>query len=130
MNFAYIILIHKYKISTTYNDSIVYHFDTHLLMPYIVKEKRIHMSNRLSVIDATNGKPIKSNVQITRYRASLDTYSDVKKEMAKIYRETRTGLLESTEATKLTWMLQAIQKVIESTDMESRLKVLEDERVD
>ena len=55
---------------------------------------------------------------------------NVKKEMAKIYRETRTGLLESTEATKLTWMLQAIQKVIESTDMESRLKVLEDEHVD
>ena len=87
-------------------------------------------NNFLIDIDGKTGQPVKSNTRITRYRASLDTYSDVKKEMAKIYRETRTGLLESTEATKLTWMLQAIQKVIESTDMESRLKVLEDEHVD
>jgi hypothetical protein len=33
--------------------------------------------------------------------------------MAKLYREARSGAVDVQDATKLTWMLQAVSKVIE-----------------
>ena len=61
----------------------------------------------------------------TRYRAKLDSISDVKREMAKCYREARSGLLDVQDATKLTWCLQAVAKVIEGSDLEKRIEILE-----
>ena len=60
-----------------------------------------------------------------RYRAKLDTMQDVKREMAKVYREARSGLVDVQDATKLTWCLQAVGKVIESSDLEKRIEALE-----
>ena len=81
-------------------------------------------SNLLSVIDGNTGKPVK-RIADSRCRAKLNTASEIRHEMAKIYRETRSGLLDSAEASKLTWMLASIQKVIESSDMEARMSRLE-----
>ena len=53
-----------------------------------------------------------------RYRCKLDTMADVKAEMAKVYREARSGVVDVQDATKLTWMLQAVGKVIESEEPE------------
>lgn len=61
-----------------------------------------------------------------RYRAKLDSMQDVKREMAKIYRETRSGLIQAVDGTKLVWMLQAVGKVIETSDLELRIKKLEE----
>jgi hypothetical protein len=63
-----------------------------------------------------------------RYRAKLDTLQDVRREMAKLYRESRSGLLLVQDATKLTWCLQAIGKVIEGSDLEKRIEVLEEKQ--
>ena len=60
-----------------------------------------------------------------RYRCKLDTVQDVKREMAKVYREARSGMVDAQDATKLTWCLQAIGKVIESSDLEKRIEALE-----
>ncbi len=60
-----------------------------------------------------------------RYRCPLDTMSDVKREMAKIYREARSGMVDVQDATKLTWCLQAVAKVIETSDLEKRIEALE-----
>ena len=60
-----------------------------------------------------------------RYRCKLDTLGNVKQEMAKVYREARSGLLDVQDATKLTWMLQAVGKVIEGNDLEIRMTALE-----
>jgi len=60
-----------------------------------------------------------------RYRAKLDTLQDVKHEMAKLYREARSGIVYTQDATKLMWCLQAIGKVIESSDLEKRIEALE-----
>lgn len=60
-----------------------------------------------------------------RYRAKLDTLADVKREMAKVYREARSGLVDVQDATKLTWCLQAVGKVIEGSDLEKRIEALE-----
>jgi hypothetical protein len=61
----------------------------------------------------------------TRYRAKLDTMQDVKREMAKVYREARSGVVEVQDGTKLVWMLQAVGKVIETSDLEKRIELLE-----
>ena len=82
------------------------------------------LKSNLTVIDGFTGKPVKRIVD-KRCRAKLDTAQDVRREMAKIYRETRSGLLDSAESTKLTWILASIQKVIESSDMEARMSRLE-----
>ncbi|MCK9622251.1 MAG: hypothetical protein M0R47_17145 [Methylobacter sp.] len=63
-----------------------------------------------------------------RYRAKLDTMQDVKREMAKVYREARSGMVDVQDATKLTWMLQAVSKVIEGSDLEKRIEVLENQK--
>ncbi len=63
-----------------------------------------------------------------RYRAKLDTMQDVKREMAKVYREARSGIVDVQDATKLTWMLQAVGKVIESSDLEKRIEALESKK--
>ena len=60
-----------------------------------------------------------------RYRCQLDTVQDVKREMAKLYREARSDLVPVQDATKLTWMLGELRKTIELSDFEQRLEALE-----
>lgn len=60
-----------------------------------------------------------------RYRAKLDTLQDVKREMAKVYRESRSEIIDAQTGTKQIWMLQAIGKVISDSDLEKRIEVLE-----
>jgi hypothetical protein len=60
-----------------------------------------------------------------RYRCQLDTANDVKKELAKLYREARSGLVATSDATKLGWLLGEIRKTIETSDIESRIEQLE-----
>ena len=85
------------------------------------------MSNKYPVeIDGATGEidtlpPSKDK----RYRCKLDTMADIKSEMAKVYREARTGLVDVQDATKLTWCLQAVAKVIETSDLEKRIEILE-----
>lgn len=60
-----------------------------------------------------------------RYKCKLDSLQDVRREMAKVYREARSGVVDVQDATKLTWMLQAVGKVIEDSDLEKRIEALE-----
>ena len=63
-----------------------------------------------------------------RYRCKLDTMADVKAEMAKVYRESRSEVLDPVTGTKLIWMLQSVAKVIEGSDLEKRIELLEAEK--
>lgn len=60
-----------------------------------------------------------------RYRCKLDTMQDVRREMAKVYREARSELIDPATASKLVWCLQAVGKVIEGSDLEKRIEALE-----
>jgi hypothetical protein len=85
------------------------------------------MSNRYPVeIDGATGEveslpPQKGQ----RYRCKLDTLQDVRREMAKVYRESRSEVVEVVVGTKLVWMLQAVGKAIETSDLEKRIEILE-----
>ena len=48
-----------------------------------------------------------------RYRSKLETVQDVRRELAKLYRETRSGLIDPSDATKLGWLLGEVRKTIE-----------------
>ena len=84
---------------------------------------------KLTVIDSFTGMPINPVKRIAdaRCRAKLDTAVDIRKEMSKLYRETRSGLLDIQDSTKLVWILASIAKVIESAELEARMKALEDD---
>lgn len=84
------------------------------------------MANKQPVIiDNDTGVVESLPPKVVRYRCKLDTLQDVKKEMAKLYRESRSGVVEIVDGTKLVWMLQAVAKVIEGSDLEKRIEILE-----
>jgi hypothetical protein len=60
-----------------------------------------------------------------RYRCKLDTADDVRRELAKLYRETRSGLIEPADSTKMGWLLGEVRKAIETGQIEKRLEILE-----
>jgi hypothetical protein len=47
-----------------------------------------------------------------RYRASLATVRDVRRELTKVYRESRSGRLDAATACKLGVLLQSIYRLI------------------
>ena len=84
------------------------------------------MANKHPVeIDGKTGELSNLPPKVARYRAKLDTLQDVKREMSRVYRESRTGLVDVQDGTKLVWMLQAVAKVIEGSDLEKRIEILE-----
>ena len=61
-------------------------------------------------------------------RIDLKTIDDVRLEMAKVYREMRTRVIESQEGTKLVYVLSQIGKLIELHDIEQRIAALEEKQ--
>ena len=58
-------------------------------------------------------------------RINLSTSEDIRREMAKVYRETRCNKIMPTNGTKLVYMLINILKAYEASEMEQRLVDLE-----
>ena len=59
----------------------------------------------------------------------LKTIDDVRLEMSKIYRDMKYKRIETSDGTKLVYVLSQIGKMIELHDIERRLIVLENRRV-
>lgn len=58
-------------------------------------------------------------------RINLATSEDIRREMAKVYRETRCNRILPSNGTKLVYMLINILKAYEVTEIEKRLTDLE-----
>ena len=58
-------------------------------------------------------------------RINLATSEDIRREMAKVYRETRCNKIMPSNGTKLVYMLVNILKAYEVTEIEKRLTDLE-----
>lgn len=61
----------------------------------------------------------------TTPRINLSTSEDIRREMAKVYRETRFNKILPSNGTKLVYMLVNILKAYEVTEIEKRLADLE-----
>ncbi|MGY6120457.1 hypothetical protein ACW9YQ_27865 (plasmid) [Paraburkholderia strydomiana] len=66
-----------------------------------------------------------AKTKVTR-RIKLKTVSDVKAEMARVYRAAVKGEIAPEAATKLTYILQTHAKLIEVSDIEKRVAELEE----
>ena len=60
-----------------------------------------------------------------RRKPQLTSLEGVRTEMARIYREAESGRRDTAEASKLVYILGQIGKVLELTEIETRLKLLE-----
>lgn len=60
-----------------------------------------------------------------RVRAKLNTVVDVRKQMATIFRECRSGVLDVSDGSRLVNMLSLIGRIISESDLEKRLVKLE-----
>jgi predicted nucleic acid-binding protein len=58
-------------------------------------------------------------------RINLATSEDIRREMAKVYRETRCNKILPSNGTKLVFMLMSILKAYEVSEIEKRLTDLE-----
>jgi hypothetical protein len=56
----------------------------------------------------------------------LATTEDCRREMARVYRDARQGRADTTDASRLVYMLGSIAKLIETGQLEQRLNVLEE----
>ena len=56
----------------------------------------------------------------------LATIDDVRREMAKVYREARTGMTDTANSSRLVYILTSIAKMIEIGQLEQRLTALEE----
>ena len=65
------------------------------------------------------------NFDDTTPRINLSTSDDIRREMARVYRETRLNKILPNNGTKLVYMLINILKAYEVTEMEKRLVQLE-----
>jgi hypothetical protein len=60
-----------------------------------------------------------------RLRLKLATADDVRKELAKIYREGKAGLRDIGDVSKLANVLMILNRCIEAGDLEKRIEQLE-----
>jgi len=49
----------------------------------------------------------------------------IRHEMAAVYREARNGKIDLAAATRLVYMLQALGRIIEGSELEARIEALE-----
>ena len=62
-------------------------------------------------------------------RLNLSTSEDVRREMAKVYREARSRQIEPSEATKLVFILTQILRAHEQVVLEGRITDLEQRQI-
>ena len=61
----------------------------------------------------------------TPARINLSSSEDIRREMAKVYREARGGKLLLSDATKFSYILTQMLKAYELSVLESRMEILE-----
>lgn len=60
-----------------------------------------------------------------RMRLPLTTADDVRKEMARLYRQMKAGQIAPSDGTKFAYVLTQLRQAIETGDLEARLLALE-----
>lgn len=66
----------------------------------------------------------------TPKQIKLVTIMDCKREMARVYRDSRQGKIDIQDGTRLVYMLSQIGKLIEVSELEKRIELLEKARDD
>lgn len=59
-------------------------------------------------------------------RLRLSTIKECRRELAKVYADTRRGIISTQDGTRLTYILIALSNIIRDTELEERVKRLEE----
>jgi hypothetical protein len=65
--------------------------------------------------------------QAPRLRLPLATASDVRRELARLYRDGKAGLRDVSDVSRLANVLSVLGRLIETSDLEERLLALEEQ---
>ena len=55
----------------------------------------------------------------------LETLTDVRREMARVYRNMRHGRIDTQDATRMTYVLSQIAKIIQTAELDARVAAVE-----
>jgi hypothetical protein len=75
-------------------------------------------------LDGRTGKPVPTP------RIDLRTLDQIRVEMGRVYRDMRSGVIDSQHGTRLTYTLAQIGRVIELAEIERRIAQLEERNAD
>lgn len=76
------------------------------------------------LIDALSGEVL--DVDPTPTQIKLATIAEVRRELARVYRDARGGHLETADASRLSYILSQIGKMIVDNELEMRIEKLEE----
>ena len=62
---------------------------------------------------------------LTRRSIRLKTLDDVRRQLARLYRDARSGIVPTQDATRLAYLLDRLARVMEGGLLEARLEALE-----
>jgi len=85
-------------------------------------------SGNENMTKAVEGELIPANpVRSTRLR--LGSIREVRRELQKVYEDAKAGRMSTQDAGRLTYILQALAGMIRDSDLEERIKKLEQQHV-
>ena len=77
-------------------------------------------------VDKPQARPALAPLPTPRRRGPvLETLTDVRREMARVYRHMRHGRIDTQDATRMTYVLSQIAKIIQTAELEARVAAVE-----
>lgn len=77
------------------------------------------------VIDGATGSPVPPAPAKREKFIPLTTLNDVKMELAHLYRQAKAGKVETSDASRLAFILNSLGRVIVDSELEQRIQQLE-----
>ncbi|MCA1977634.1 MAG: hypothetical protein LDL19_00200 [Thiobacillus sp.] len=77
------------------------------------------------MIDGATGLPVPPTPTKREKFIPLATLSDVKMELARLYRQTKAGKVATSDASRLAFILNSLGRVIADAELEQRVQQLE-----
>ena len=75
-------------------------------------------------IDESPEPPVPAEKK-TYAKAKLASATDISREMAKLYREARSGRIDVSDASRLANMLSILARILSDSELEARIEALE-----
>lgn len=93
--------------------------------PNFTQDADIGDEDASSLAENLVGQPDTTPVRKSSARLRLDKVSDIKRELARLYREARRDEISTQTATRLAYLLNMMAQLIETTELEKRVIELE-----
>ena len=93
------------------------------MLTVLTSECALNMKRTSNIAETRDASA--SELVPTPRRINLDSVENVRREMARVYRDMRTGKIPSGEGTRLAFVLAQLGKLLEMSVLEKRIEQLE-----